>query len=256
MADGGRGGPRPGAGAGPAARAADLPRPPGRGVGRGRRPGGLRPGGPTRSAGPAGPRRSRRDHRPVRRAGRGPLPARRLDRGGGRRRRRCSTRWCSAPTASAPPTRPWAGSRSEGIAVDAAGTVHDLTMRSFGILPARDMPPVTVSCSAGGHRIRRPSVNGSDAVFAAVAAARWLADGLLAQWPTDRAGDRWPGRPGGASQVRVDRPEAPRRGPHSGQRACSRLRSGSRISTPRARARPVPAWPVLSPAHPGRSRMR
>ena len=36
----------------------------------------------------------------------------------------------------------WVG--TEGIAVDAAGAVHDLTMRSFGILPARDMPPVTV----------------------------------------------------------------------------------------------------------------
>ena len=65
--------------------------------------------------------------------------------------------------------------RSEGIAVDAAGVVHDLTMRSFGILPARDMPPVTVVVGADGDR---PPVNGSDAVFAAVAAARWLADGL------------------------------------------------------------------------------
>ena len=30
--------------------------------------------------------------------------------------------------------------RSEGIAVDEAGEVLDLTIRSFGILPARDMP--------------------------------------------------------------------------------------------------------------------
>ena len=53
----------------------------------------------------------------------------------------------------------WVG--SEGIAVDAAGVVHDLTMRSFGILPARDMPPVTVRGRApdgdrpAGERLRR-----------------------------------------------------------------------------------------------------
>ena len=92
--------------------------------------------------------------------------------------------------------------RSEGIAVDADGTVRDLTMRSFGILPARAMPPVDGRPSSR-PRPGRP-VNGSDAVFAAVAAARWLADGLVGAWPTDRAararGDRrwaWgPGRTG------------------------------------------------------------
>ncbi len=73
--------------------------------------------------------------------------------------------------------------RSEGIAVDAAGVVHDLTVRSFGILQARAMPPVSVTAEASGG----PAVNGSDAVFAAVAAARWLADGLAPGWPTDRA---------------------------------------------------------------------
>ncbi|HZM55683.1 MAG TPA: 2Fe-2S iron-sulfur cluster-binding protein [Acidimicrobiales bacterium] len=75
--------------------------------------------------------------------------------------------------------------RSEGIAVDAHGAVQDLTVRSFGILQARAMPPVTVrigSASAAGP------VNGSDAVFAAVAAARWLADGLAPEWPCDRGG--------------------------------------------------------------------
>ena len=72
---------------------------------------------------------------------------------------------------------------SEGIAVDDAGAVHDLTVRSFGILSARDMPPVTVVVDppSGG-----PAVNGSDAVFAAVAAARWLAEGLPSAWPTGR----------------------------------------------------------------------
>ena len=75
--------------------------------------------------------------------------------------------------------------RSEGIAVDADGEVHDLTVRSFGILQARAMPQVTVrivSASAAGP------VNGSDAAFAAVAAARWLADGLAPEWPLDRGG--------------------------------------------------------------------
>jgi hypothetical protein len=74
--------------------------------------------------------------------------------------------------------------RSEGIAVDAEGTVHDLTMRSFGILQARAMPPVSVTVVPGDG----PPVNGSDAVFAAVAGARWLADGAVPAWPTDRAG--------------------------------------------------------------------
>ena len=75
----------------------------------------------------------------------------------------------------------WVG--SEGIAVDPAGVVHDLTVRSFGILPARHMPLVTVRShpDAGG-----PPVNASDAVFAAVAAARWLADGLPPLWPSQR----------------------------------------------------------------------
>jgi hypothetical protein len=76
--------------------------------------------------------------------------------------------------------------RSEGIAVDADGTVRDLTMRSFGVLPARSMPPVRVTLVPGSG----PPVNGSDAVFAAVAAARWIADGLIEEWPTDRAARR------------------------------------------------------------------
>ncbi len=75
--------------------------------------------------------------------------------------------------------------RSEGIAVDDQGAVRDLTVRSFGILPARAMPPVNVTIVSGS---RRPAVNGSDAVFAAVAAACWRADGLPSEWPTDRGG--------------------------------------------------------------------
>jgi xanthine dehydrogenase small subunit len=72
--------------------------------------------------------------------------------------------------------------RTEGIAVDAAGDVHDLTVRSFGVLPARDTPRVDVTM----HRSDRWPVNGADAVFAATAAAAWLADGLPPAWPTRR----------------------------------------------------------------------
>ncbi|HET6793173.1 MAG TPA: hypothetical protein VFH45_01950, partial [Acidimicrobiales bacterium] len=75
--------------------------------------------------------------------------------------------------------------RSEGLAVDDEGVPQDLTIRSFGILRARDMPPVELRIHAGasGPDRGRP-VNGSDAVFAAVAAAAWLADGLPGRWPT------------------------------------------------------------------------
>jgi CO/xanthine dehydrogenase Mo-binding subunit len=72
--------------------------------------------------------------------------------------------------------------RSEGIAVDDDGTPHDLTIRSFGILRAVDMPAVDVTIEPDGG----PPLNGSDAVFAAVAAAAWLADGLSPEWPTVR----------------------------------------------------------------------
>jgi hypothetical protein len=35
-----------------------------------------------------------------------------------------------------------------------------------------------------------PPINGSDAVFAAVAAAAWIADGLPQDWPTGGLGGR------------------------------------------------------------------
>jgi aerobic-type carbon monoxide dehydrogenase small subunit (CoxS/CutS family) len=69
--------------------------------------------------------------------------------------------------------------RSEGIAVDEDGEVVDLTIRSFGIIPAREMPHVEVSVVDAGGPARR----GGDAVFAATAAAAWLAAGLPEQWP-------------------------------------------------------------------------
>jgi xanthine dehydrogenase small subunit len=69
---------------------------------------------------------------------------------------------------------------SEGLAVDDTGEVHDLTVRSFGILRAVDTPPIEVSIDSGEGE----PVNGSDAVFAAVAAAVWSHQGLPPVWPT------------------------------------------------------------------------
>ena len=72
---------------------------------------------------------------------------------------------------------------TEGLFVDDDGEPHDLTIRSFGILRAKDMPRVTVEVDTTDDR---PPVNGSDAVFAAVAAAAWLERGLPTDWPTER----------------------------------------------------------------------
>jgi hypothetical protein len=72
--------------------------------------------------------------------------------------------------------------RSEGVAVADDGEVLDLTMRSFGVITARDMPPVDVEI----EREDVPAVRGSDAVFAAVAAAAWLAGGLAPAWPLEQ----------------------------------------------------------------------
>jgi aerobic-type carbon monoxide dehydrogenase small subunit (CoxS/CutS family) len=62
---------------------------------------------------------------------------------------------------------------TEGLAADPdSGEIHDLTIRSFGILRAKDTPPITVELvdDAGA-----PLARASDAVFAAVAAATWNA---------------------------------------------------------------------------------
>jgi xanthine dehydrogenase small subunit len=71
---------------------------------------------------------------------------------------------------------------SEAIAVDETGEPADLTIRSFGIIRAVDMPHVTVHIEPDTS----PSVRGSDAVFAAVAAAIWRARNHAPTWPTDR----------------------------------------------------------------------
>ena len=69
---------------------------------------------------------------------------------------------------------------AEALTVDRDGQVHDLTIRSFGIVPASRMPPVEVEIEPSND----PPVNGSDAVFAAVAAATWRAAAHCPDWPT------------------------------------------------------------------------
>jgi aerobic-type carbon monoxide dehydrogenase small subunit (CoxS/CutS family) len=62
---------------------------------------------------------------------------------------------------------------SEDLAVDReTGEVLDLTIRSFGIIRARDLPPVTVTIVDDPGP---PLARATDAVFAAVAAATWNA---------------------------------------------------------------------------------
>lgn len=62
---------------------------------------------------------------------------------------------------------------TEGLAVDlVTGEVLDLTIRSFGIIRARDIPPVEVMIL---DELGPPLARSSDAVFAAVAAATWNA---------------------------------------------------------------------------------
>jgi xanthine dehydrogenase small subunit len=79
---------------------------------------------------------------------------------------------------------------SEGIAVDEAGEPVDLTIRSFGILAARDMPEIAVRL----HEEDSWPVNGSDAVFVATLATAWIAEGLPQRWPTRRDVVRAPAR--------------------------------------------------------------
>ena len=70
---------------------------------------------------------------------------------------------------------------SEGLAVDDDGGVVDLTIRSFGILRPSETPPIEVVFDRSGDD---EPVNGSDAVFAAVALAAWRHQGLPRSWPT------------------------------------------------------------------------
>jgi aerobic-type carbon monoxide dehydrogenase small subunit (CoxS/CutS family) len=62
---------------------------------------------------------------------------------------------------------------TESLAVDGTtGEVHDLTIRSFGIIRAKDMPPIDIEIVDDDAP---PRARSSDAAFAAVAAATWNA---------------------------------------------------------------------------------
>ena len=73
----------------------------------------------------------------------------------------------------------WSWLTSEAMLVDEDGVVHDLTVRSFGVLRAVDTPPIEVEIVPGDGQ----PVNGSDAVFAAVAAAGWRLRHHPQDWP-------------------------------------------------------------------------
>jgi aerobic-type carbon monoxide dehydrogenase small subunit (CoxS/CutS family) len=70
--------------------------------------------------------------------------------------------------------------RGESLGVDDEGEVHDLTIRSFGILRAVDMPSVRVTVDDASG----PPVAVADAVFAAVTAAAWRAASFPPRFPT------------------------------------------------------------------------
>jgi len=67
---------------------------------------------------------------------------------------------------------------SESLAVDTQGDIHDLTVRSFGVLPSSDSPNIEI-VSVGEGEVRPAG----DAVFAAVAAATWLSRGCPVDLP-------------------------------------------------------------------------
>jgi hypothetical protein len=68
------------------------------------------------------------------------------------------------------------------LSLDEQGVPADLTIRSFGILRAVDTPSIDVEIEDPGG----DPVNGSDAVFAAVAAAAWAAADWNETWPVGR----------------------------------------------------------------------
>jgi len=74
----------------------------------------------------------------------------------------------------------WSWVTSEGLSVDSDGVIHDLTVRSFGIVRATEMPLITVEVEDDDGE----PTNGSDAVFAAVAVAAWHHLGTPPDLPT------------------------------------------------------------------------
>jgi xanthine dehydrogenase small subunit len=72
---------------------------------------------------------------------------------------------------------------SEGLAVDETGEIHDLTIRSFGVLRPSETPPINVTIADDPAPAR---ARATDAVFAAVAAAAWNALGRPATLPAPK----------------------------------------------------------------------
>jgi xanthine dehydrogenase small subunit len=72
---------------------------------------------------------------------------------------------------------------SEGLAVDGTGEIHDLTIRSFGVIRPADTPPIDVTIVDDPAPAR---AHATDAVFAAVAAAAWNALGRPATLPAPK----------------------------------------------------------------------
>lgn len=72
----------------------------------------------------------------------------------------------------------WSLVHHESLAI-VDGHINDLTIRSFDVAKAIETPPIEVVIEADD----RDAVNGSDAVFAAVAAAAWIDAGCGQDWP-------------------------------------------------------------------------
>ena len=184
-------------------------------------------------------RRSRGDHRSGRRAG--PWSA------AGRTTRsrwrstpaRSSTRWCSAPTASGPPTRRSGWVRSEGIAVDEDGTVQ------------RPDHPVVRHPAGPDHAPGRRRRRGRDRAGRSTAPTRcsppWPPP---VGWPTAcRRGGRWRGR--GHGPLRAAARAAPSERGHAVRTASASLGWPSALPRHREHAHEYPVGPYTAD-RPGR----
>ncbi len=75
----------------------------------------------------------------------------------------------------------WSWATSEAMAVDESGVIHDLTVRSLGVLRAVDTPPIRIEV------VEDPAasepVNAGDTVFAAAAALAWRTHDFAPRFP-------------------------------------------------------------------------
>ena len=150
---------------------------------------------------------------------------------------------------------------SEGIAVDGAGEPVDLTIRSFGILGARDMPEVTVRLHDGGgvarqrlgRRVRGHAGRGLDRRRVARRAGRRAATPCARRPATwhHRAAERSAHEP--CRWSLCPRPPRRRLGHHlgpgrPGHRQRGRGGAGARAGPWRSCARPCRTWRSCSPS--------